>query len=57
MLIIKTGQKLVDKQSNVTYIIQRVKQENVILVSEDGEASLLLHPDSVALSGFEPVYD
>jgi hypothetical protein len=57
MLMIKAGQKLIDKESNVVYIIQNIKQENVILVSEDGEASMLLHQDSVTFSGLEPVYD
>ncbi len=57
MLIIKPGRRFIDRESNVVYIIQTVKKENVILVSEDGQASMFLNPDSIALSGLEPVYD
>ena len=57
MLTIKPGEKLIDKESNAVYIIWKIKGEKVILVSEDGEASMLLHQDSIALSGFEPLYD
>jgi hypothetical protein len=56
MLKIKPGGKLIDKESNTVYIIRNIKQEKVILVSEDGEASMLLHQDSIPLYGFEPVY-
>ena len=57
MLIIKPGLELIHKESNVLYIIKNVKQENIILVSEDGKAGMFLHQDSIALSGFEPVSD
>ena len=57
MLIIKPGLELIHKESNVLYIIKSVKQENIILVSEDGKAGMFLHQDSIALSGFEPVSD
>lgn len=57
MLIIKPGRKLIDKESDTVYIIQNIKQGNVILVSEDSEASMILLQDSIALSGFEAVYD
>ena len=55
MLIIKPGGKLIDKESNTVYIIRNIKQEKVILISEDGEASMVLNEDSIALSGFEPI--
>ncbi len=51
------GRKLLHKESNTVYIIRAVKQENVILVSEDGGTSMLLHQDSIVFSGFEPVHD
>ena len=51
------GRKLVHKESNTVYIIRTVKQENVILVSEDGKTSMLVHKDYVAFSGFELVHD
>ena len=57
MHIIKPGGKFIDKKSNTVYIVRNIKQEKVILVSEDGEASMVLNEDSLALSGFEPLYD
>ena len=51
------GRKLVHKESNAVYIIRTVKQENVILVSEDGGTGMLLHQNSIVFSGFEPVHD
>ena len=57
MLIIKPGQKLLDKKSHIVYIIRNVEKENVILISEDGEASMLVHPDSLVFSGLEPIFD
>ena len=53
----KPGGKLIDKESDTVYIIQSINQENVSLVSEDGQVSMLLHRDSMVSSGFEPVYD
>ncbi len=57
MLIIKPGRKLIDKESNTVYIIRSIKAEEVILVSEDGEASMLLQKDSIDSAGLEPVND
>ncbi len=57
MLIIKPGRKLIDKESNTVYIIRSIKAEEVILVSEDGEASMLLQKDSIDSAGLEPVCD
>ena len=57
MLIMKLGQKVVDKESGTVYIIQSTKEGNVVLVSEDGEVSMRIHKDSIVLSGFEPVHD
>ena len=57
MLVMRPGGKLIDKESDAVYIIQSINQENVCLVSEDGEVSMLLHKDSIVPSGFEPVHE
>ncbi len=57
ILSIKPGQELIHKESNIVYVIQNVKQKNVILVSKDGEAGMSVHQDSSLLAGFEPVFD
>ena len=57
VLIIKPGEKLIDKRSNTIYIIQNIKQGHVHLVSEDGEVGMFLDEDSVVLSGFRTVYE
>ncbi len=57
MLIMKPGGKLIDKESSTVYIIRNIKEEEVILVSEDGEASMLLQRDSIESAGLEPVHD
>ncbi len=57
MLIIKPGRKLIDEESNTVYIIRSIKAEEVILVSEDGEASMLLQKDrriQLILRGLNP---
>ena len=57
MLNIKPGGKLIDRESNTVYIIRNIKAEKVILVSEDGEASMLLQEDSIESAGLESVHD
>ena len=57
MLIMKLGGRLIDKESDIVYIIQSINQKNVVLVSEDGQVSMLLSEDSIVPSGFEPFYD
>ena len=57
ILVMMPGGKLIDKDSDAVYIIQSIHQENVCLVSEDGEVSMLLHKDSIVPSGFEPVHE
>ncbi len=57
MHIIKLGGKLIDKETNMIYIIRNIKAEKVILVSEDGEASMLLQQDSIESAGLEPILD
>ncbi len=57
MLTMKLGQEFIHKESNVLYVIENLKQKNVILVSKDGEAGMFVHQDSILLVGFEPVSD
>ena len=57
MLNIKPGGKLIDRESNTVYIIRNIEAEKVILVSEDGEASMFVQEDSIEAAGLESVHD
>ncbi len=57
MLDLRSGGKFIDRESNTVYIIRNIKAEKVILVSEDGEASMLLQQDSIESAGLEPILD
>ncbi len=57
VLIIKTGQKFVQEKKNAIYIVKTIKDKKVLLVSENGEANMLIQADSFALVGLEPIYD
>ncbi len=57
VLIVKPGQKFRHKRRGTVYIVKSVKDDTVLLVSEDGEAIMHIHQDSLATSGLEPIYD
>jgi hypothetical protein len=57
MLNVKPGQKFRHKRKGTLYIVKSVKDESILLVSENGEAIMRIHLDSLLSSGFEPVYD
>ncbi len=54
---ITIGQRYRRHRKRIVYIVKGVKDDTVLLVSEDGEDVMRIHQDSVATSGFEPVYD
>ncbi len=56
-LIVKPGQKFRHKRRGTVYIVKSVKGDVVVLVSENGEAVMRIHQDSLVTSGFEPIYD
>ncbi len=57
ILVIKPGQKFVQEKRKAIYVVKSIKDKQVLLVSENGQASMLIQADSLALAGLEPVYD
>ena len=53
--IVQPGQKFRRKESNTVYIVKSIKDNEILLVSEDGTASIIIQLDSLALSGLEPI--
>ena len=56
-LVVKPGQKFMHKRSNTIYIVKNVRDNAVTLVSENGEACMLIQVDDLMSAGFEPVHD
>ena len=56
-LVVKPGQKFMHKRSNTIYIVKDVRDNAVTLVSENGEACMLIQVDDLMSAGFEPVHD
>ena len=58
-LVIRPGQKFRHKRKKTIYIVKSIKdrEDAVLLVSENGEASMLIQMDELMSDGFEPVYD
>ena len=57
VLIVKPGQKFRHKRKGTVYIVKSVKDDTVLLVSEDSKGVMRIHRESLATSGFEPIYD
>ena len=56
-LVIKPGQKFMHKRSNTIYSVKNVRDNTVTLVSENGEACMLIQMDEPMSAGFEPLSD
>ena len=54
---VKPGQKFRNKRKGSVYVVKSVKDDTILLVSENGEAIMRVHLDSLISSGFEPIYD
>ncbi len=54
--VVTPGQKFRHKRNNAVYIVRQVYDEDVELVSENGEASMRIQLDSISSGGFEPIY-
>ncbi len=54
---ITIGQRYRRNRKGIVYIVKSVKDDTVLLVSEDGEGTMRIYQDALATSGFEPVYD
>ena len=49
------GQKFIRKETNTIYIVKIIKGNAILLMSEDGKASMLIQLDDLALSGLEAI--
>ena len=56
-LVVKPGQKFKNKRKNTIYIVKSIRDKTVVLLSENGEASMLIQMDSLISAGFEPLYE
>jgi hypothetical protein len=54
-LIVKPGQRFVHKRKNTLYIVKSIKDKTVSLVSENGEATMLIQMDDLRSATFEPI--
>jgi hypothetical protein len=57
ILVVKSGQKFMNIRKNIMYIVKSVKGTSAMLVSEDGEACMIIQADDLVSAGFEPLYD
>lgn len=55
--VIRLEQKFKHNQKDIIYIVRRIKDNEILLVSEDGRAAMLVQVDTLAISGLEPLYD
>ena len=57
VVVVKPGQKFMHKRKKVIYIVRDVKGQNVMLVSEKGDAIMRIQTGSLSSAAFEPIYD
>ena len=55
--VVRPGQKFMHKRKNTIYIVRNIKDQNVVLVSEKGDATMRIQLASLASAAFEPIYD
>ena len=56
-IIVRTGQRVRNKQNKTVYEIKAVKDNSIALLSEDGTECLLLPVTSFNPTDYEPVYN
>jgi hypothetical protein len=56
-IAIRPGQKFMHKRKKTIYIVRNVIHQNVVLVSEKGDATMRIQLASLASNAFEPIYD
>ena len=54
---ITPGQKFMHKRKKTIYIVRHVKDQNVVLVTEKGDATMRIQVASLASDAFELIYD
>ncbi len=53
VLVIKAGQKLVNKRHQTVYLVRNVEENSVVLVSEDGSRSIRCPVEAVSPEEYE----
>ena len=56
-LAVRPGQKFLHIRGKTIYIVKSVRNDAVMLISEDGKASMLIQMGDLIAGGFEPLYD
>ncbi len=56
-LVVRRDQKFKHKRKGTIYTIKNVKGNAVVLVSENGKASMTIQMGALMSSEFEPIYD
>ena len=54
-LIIKPGQKFIHKLKKTISIVKKIEDKGVVLVREDGLASMVIQVDELTSGGFKPI--
>ena len=54
--LITPGQKCRYKDTGIIYIVKDIKGSDITLVREDGQGSMRIQMESLALSGLEPIH-
>ncbi len=57
VLVIKIGQKLVNKRHQTIYVVRNIEEGSVVLVSEDGSKSLRIPEEGISPEEYEALYD
>ena len=55
--VVRPGQKFMHERKRTIYIVRNVRHQNVVLVSEKGDATMRIQLASLASNAFEPIYD
>ncbi len=54
-LIVRLGQKFRHKETGAIYIVKIIKDRDILLMRENGAASMLIQMESLQISGLEPL--
>ncbi len=57
ILTIKPGQKFINGRRDLTYVVKSVKDNTVMLVTEDGTGCKLIQVNELMNSGLKTIYD
>ncbi len=57
ILVIRLGQKLLNKRHKAVYTARKIEENSVVLVSEDGTKSLRVPIDSISPEEYDTLYD